>query len=160
RNSFRVVIEHVRLGLKDNPQRVVKALEIRDQDLDAAARRQFSNLADGFGKNAGPAQIVVIAIHASYNRVFQSECGDGLGNTARLTPINSSRLTLGHRANTAATSADVTQQHERGGAVIPALADVGTLCRFTDGVQSQASGQLLEIMEVLAGRGFGSEPFR
>jgi len=44
--------------------------------------------------------------------------------------------------------------------VVPALADVGTLRRLADGVQSQASRQFFKLMKILADRRLGFEPGR
>src|SRR4051812_33926021 len=69
RHGFCVVVEDVWFGIEDDAQRLFEPLEIRDQYLNSAIRRQFANFADRFRKNTGAAYVVVITIHAGYHRV-------------------------------------------------------------------------------------------
>ena len=141
------MIQHVGLRVEDNLQGFIDSLEIRNQNFHPAIRHQLANLADGFGENARAAQVVVIAIHAGDDRVLQAKSSDGFGHAARLVPLNGAGLAFGHSAKTAAPGADIAQQHEGGGAMVPALADIGTLRRLANRVQSQAAGQFLEIVK-------------
>ena len=88
RHGFGVVIEHVGLRIEHDSQRLFQTLKIGDEDFDATIRRQFANLADGFGKNTGTADIVIVAVHARHDGVFQSESGDSLGDALGLIPID------------------------------------------------------------------------
>src|ERR1019366_8303554 len=69
--------------------------------------------------------------------------------------LSSSRLTLVTTANfspsfsTAAAGTQVAQQHEGRGAMVPALADVGTMRRLADGVQLQVARQGLKVVVIL-----------
>ena len=146
--------------VEDNLQRFVETLKVRDQDFHTAIRHQLADLANGLGEDSSTTQIVVIAIHAGDDRMFQAQSGNRFGHAARLVPLDGSRPAFGHGAKTAPPGADVSQEHKGGGAMVPALADIGTLRRLTNGMQSQPAGQFLEIVEVLAGRSFGPEPFR
>src|SRR4029077_18789891 len=132
----------------------------RNQDFHPAIWHQLANLTDGFGENARAAQVVVIAIHAGDDGVLQTERGNGFGYPPRLVPRDGTGLAPGHRAKSAAPCADVPQQHEGGGAMVPALADIGTLCRLAHRVQSQTAGQLFKVVKVFPDGGLGSKPLR
>jgi hypothetical protein len=111
-------------------------LKVRDQDFDAAIGNQFANLADGFGEHLGAADIVVVPIHAGDDSMFQAERGNGLSYAARFVPVDGLWTAFGDSAESAAACADITEQHEGCGLVVPALADVRALRRFADGVQA------------------------
>src|SRR6202043_1732292 len=115
---------------------------------------------DGLGKDFGPANVVIVAVHAGHDGVFQAERGYSLCYSARLVPVDGLRPSLGHGTKTAAARADITQQHEGGGAMIPALADIRTLGRFANCMQSQTASQFLEIVKVVADGSFGAQPIR
>ena len=68
---------------------------------------------------------------------LQPHGGHGFGYAARLVVIDRQRSAFLHRAKAAAPGADVAQDHERGGAVVPALAHVGTGGAFANRVQPQ-----------------------
>ena len=111
-------------------------------------------------KISGSANVVVIAIHAGDDGMLQSKRGDGFGDATRLIPIDRLGTAFGHGAESAAASADIAQQHEGRGLVIPALADVRALRRFADGVQPKPARQLFQVMEVFANRSFRPQPLR
>ena len=141
-------------------QGLVETLKVRNQDLHSAIGHEFADLANGFGKNSRAAQVVVIAIHAGHDGVLQSESGDGFSHAAGFVPLDGARLALGHGAKAAAPGTDIAQQHECRGAMVPALADIGTLRRLAHRVQAQAASQFFEIVKVFADRGLGPEPLR
>jgi hypothetical protein len=134
------VVEHVGLRIEHDSKRFVQTLKIRDQHLDAALGRKQPDLLNGVSKNLRAANVVIIAVHAGNDCVLQSQGGYGFSHAPRLVPVNRLRTAFGHSAETAAARADVAQQHESCGAMVPAFPDVGTLCRLTYGVQSQAAG--------------------
>ena len=76
------------------------------------------------------AQVIVIAIDAGHDCMFQTERGDGFGNPPWFIPIKRSWFAFGHRTKTASPRADIAQQHECGGPMIPAFPDIGTLRRL------------------------------
>ena len=108
-------------------QGFVQALEIRDQHFHAAAGESSANLPDGFRKNARAAQVIVVAVHAGDDGMLQAQRRDGFGYAAGLVPIDRPGPSLGDRAEPATPRADIAQQHERGGAMVPALPDIGAL---------------------------------
>src|SRR6185437_13749122 len=113
----------------------IETLEVGNQDFHPAVRHEFANLANGFGKNSGAAQVVVIAIHAGDHSMLQAECGDSFSHATAFIPVDGARLALGHGTKAAAPGADISQQHESCSTVIPALADVGALSRLAHRVQ-------------------------
>src|SRR5215471_474131 len=130
------------------------------QDLDAAIRNKSANFADGFGEDASAPNVIVVAIHAGDNGMLKTERSDSFRDTARLVPIDRLRAALGDGAKSAAACADVTEEHECGRAMVPALADVRALGGLADRVQSEAASKLLEIVKVVTDRSFGLEPVR
>ena len=64
RNSLGVVIEHVRSGAHDGFDCFEIALEIRNQNLDAASGYTLPNGADHHGEEFGAAVFAIIAVHA------------------------------------------------------------------------------------------------
>ncbi len=92
--------------------------------------------------------------------MLQSQGCDGFSYAARLIKIERLRTALGDGAETAAAGADVAEQHEGGGLVVPAFADVRALGGFANRVQSEATCQLFELVKVLTSRGFGPQPGR
>ena len=71
------------------------SLEIGDENLDRAIGLQAADLADGFGKDPGAADVVVIAIDAGDYRELESEPRDGFGDAARLVEIDGLGRPLG-----------------------------------------------------------------
>src|SRR3954470_15372550 len=92
--------------------------------------------------------------------MLQLQGRDCLGNATRFVHIDGKRTTLGDSAEAATSSAEIAQQHECGSAVVPALADVRALSGFTDRVQFKITGQLLELVIILAHRSARLQPFR
>src|SRR5579872_225610 len=160
RHGFCVVVEDVRVRVEDDAKRFLQALKVGDENFDAAVGRQFANLTDGLGKNSGAADVVIVAVDARHHRVFQSQSRHGFGHMARFVPIDRFWTSFGDGAETATPRADITQQQKRRSLVIPALPNVRTLRRLAHSVQSQPAGQFLQIMEVVADRGFRPQPLR
>ncbi len=154
------MVENVRLRPEHDLQRFFQALEIRDEHFDAAIGNQLADLANGFGKDFCAAHVVIVAIHAGHDGMFQAQSGHRFSYAARFVPINRLRTAFGDSAEPAAAGADIAQQHERRGLVIPALADVGTLRRFANRVQPQPARQLFEFVKIVANGRFGPQPSR
>ena len=158
RDGFGVVIEHIGRGVHHGVHGRVAALKIGHQHLDAAARNALADGADGQGEQFRAAIVAVVAIDAGDHGEAQTHGGDGFGDAARLVVIHRQRRAFLHGAEAAAARADVAQNHERGGAVVPAFAHVGAGGAFADGVQAEAVDQRFQIAIVLAdGRG-GAQP--
>src|SRR6185295_16836057 len=83
-DRLEVVVEYVRRGFHDHPQRRGRAVEIGDQDLDAHARACRVELADGLGKDVRAAVGQVVPRDTGYHDVLELHGGDGLGHAAWL----------------------------------------------------------------------------
>src|SRR5262249_22079750 len=103
---------------------------------------------------------VVIAIDAGHDGELELKLLDGLGDAASLIEIDRLRTSLGHSAEAAATGAEIPQQHERRGVMVPALADVGAVRGFANRVQVKLARQRLKIVIVLADRRARLQPTR
>ena len=158
RDRFGVVVEHLGAGLDDDADGFAVALEVGDEDFDAAAGGLAANLFDDQGEGARAAEEVVVAIDAGDHCVLQAERGHCLGDPARLVEVDGLGAALGHGAEAAAAGAEVAEHHEGGGFVVPALADVGAVGALADGVELERAGQVLEGVVVFAHGGAGLEP--
>ncbi len=101
---------------------------------------------------------IVVAGDAGDDGVLQAQRGDGFSHTAGLVEVDGLGTALGHGAKAAAPRAQVAQHHEGGGFVVPALADVGAVGAFADGMQVHGPAQLLERVVVFSHRGARLEP--
>ncbi len=72
--------------------------------------------------------------------------------------IHRQRAAFLHRAEAAAARADVAQDHERRGAAVPAIADVGTSRALAHRVQVQIPHQLLQVAVIIANRSGSPQP--
>ena len=79
---------------------------------------------------------------------------------ARLVVIHRQRRAFLHRAEPAAPRAHVAQDHERGRAMVPALAHVGAGGALADRVQPQPLDQRLQFAIILAHRRGSAQPLR
>ena len=80
----------------------------------------------------------IVTIHRSDYGVRQIQMTHCFRNMTRLFGIESARLALTDRAESAVARADVAREHEGSGSVGPALEDVRTLGLLADSVQVQA----------------------
>ena len=92
--------------------------------------------------------------------MFQTQSRYRFCYAPRFISVDWTWLALRHRAKPATARADITQQHECRSSMIPALPDVGALRRFANRMQTQAAGQLFQIMEVFPDWSLGFEPRR
>ncbi len=103
-------------------------------------------------KTARTTDEIVVAIDAGDDGMLQAKCGHGFSHAARLVKIDRLRAAFGHGTKTAAARAQVAEHHEGGGFVVPALADVGAVGAFANGMQIEGARQPLEVVVVLAHR--------
>ncbi len=129
------MVEDLRLGFDHHLQAVFPALEIRDQHFNLAAGGLAADLADGLGENLCATHVVVIPIYAGDNGVLQPQCSHSFSDAPGLVPVQRFRSALGHRTEPAAPGTEIAQQHEGCGLMVPALANVRALRRFTDRMQ-------------------------
>src|SRR5262249_26420704 len=97
---------------------------------------------------------------AGHHRMTQAKSGHSFGDAARLILIDGTRLTFGNSAESTAPGTDIAQQHESGGAMIPALPHVGAMSRPADRMQAPAACQFLQIVEILPDGRLRLEPCR
>ena len=81
---------------------------------------------------------------------FRRELLNRLRYATRLVKIDGLRTAFGYGAKATAAGAQVPQQHECGGAMVPALANVGTVGRLANRVQLQPASQCLQIVIIFA----------
>ena len=160
RDGLGVVVQDFGRGFDDDADGFAVALEVGDENFDAAAGGLAANFVDDHGEGARAADQIVVAIDAGDHCVLQAERGYGLRHAARLVEVDGLGAALGHGAESAAARAEVAEHHEGGGFVVPALADVGAVGAFAHGVQPERAGQALEVVVVLAHGGARLEPLR
>ena len=81
-----------------------------------------------------------------------------LGDPPRLVVVEPGRPAGLHVAEAAGPGAGVAEDHDRGGALVPALPDVRAVGLLADGVEVQAAEQALEVVVVLARGHPGLDP--
>ena len=118
------------------------------------------DLPDGFREDEGPEVGEIIAVDRRDDGVPQVELGDGLPDARRLFDVVLGRSAVRDRAVRAVPRAHIAQDHERGGAVLPAFADVGAMGFLADGVQVEFLHHLHEAHVVRASRCLHLEPRR
>ena len=160
-NGFGVVIENVGLHRKHRIERVPVAAKIGDQDFNFAAGNPAANFGDGAGENGGAAIGLIVAIDAGDDGIAEAHAGDGFGDAQRFFFIRrADRLARRNCTETACAGANITQNHESGGAVLPAFAHVGAARGFADGVEIESAHGAFEILVALAAEEFDAEPIR
>src|SRR5271165_296629 len=70
------------------------------------------------------------------------------------------RFATGHGAEAAGAGADVPQNHEGGGAVLPAFTHVGAAGALANGVQVQGAHGALEFLIAFTAKEFDAQPLR
>ena len=137
------------------------AAKIGNEHFDPATRDAPANFFNGAGKNSGSTVGLVVAIHGSDDGIAQAHLLDGFGNAQRLVFLGrANRLARRDGAETAGARADVSQNHERGSAMIPALAHVGAAGALTDGVQVERAHDALQVLIVRPAKEFHAQPGR
>ena len=152
------MVQNVRARLDDDAQRVGVTLEIGDQHLDGGLGEAPADLTDALGEDLGAAVGQVVAVDAGDHDVLEPHLGDRLGEAHRLVRVERGGGPVGHGAVGAIPRADVAQDHERGGVVLPALPDVGAVGFLADGVKLQPAHHLLQGEVVGPARGFDLQP--
>ena len=143
------MIEDVRAGVEHCLQRRLDALEVGDEHLDPAAGHTRARLRDRVGEDRRAAVRQIVAIDRGDHGVLQSHAIDRFGHARRLGGVELRRTAVRDGAVGARARADVAKDHEGGGSVMPALADVGAACVLADRVQLQVLHDALEPEVVL-----------
>src|SRR5439155_9137137 len=154
-----VVIEDVRAGSHHGCQRGLVTHEVRDQNLDAACRDAPADMPYGPGKDCRPTVFQLVAVDGGDDGVLQAHALNRLRDAHWLAQVEHTRPAGLHGAEAASPGAGVAQDHEGGGACLPALADVGTTRLLTDGVQLEPAHDVLELGVVRAAGKPDPQPF-
>ena len=88
--------------------------------------------------------IAPVAIDGREHHVLEAHLGRRLGDALGLSRIELRGPPVGDRAVRAVSRTDVAEDHERRGAVLPALADVGAVSFLADGVEVELAHEVLE----------------
>ena len=152
------MIEDLGLCVDDGLDGFAIALEVWDEDFDATPGSLTPDFFDDHREDASAADKVVIAVDAGDDGVFEAEGRDGFGDAAGLVEIDGLGSAFGNGAEPAASGAEIAEQHECRGFMMPALADVRALGAFADSVKTERTGEALQGVIVFAYGGAGLEP--
>src|SRR5690606_3487211 len=142
--GLEVVVQDVRLRFDDDAKRVLVSLDIRDQDLDGAARPTLPALADRLREDRRAAIRQIITVHAGDDDVLELQVLDRVRDPPGLVPVQLGRHAVRDRAVFARTRAYITEDQERGRPGFPALADVRAARLLAHRVETLATHQPLE----------------
>jgi hypothetical protein len=152
------VVEDVGPGVEDRLERVGVAPAVGDEHLDGRLGGAGPHGGDGGGEAGCTAVGDVVTGHARDHGVGQAHAGHRLGHPAGLLGVERERPAGVDQAEAAGPGAAVAQDHEGGGAVGPALVDVGAAGLLADGVQLQAPHEVLELAVLAAQPGLDPHP--
>src|SRR5579872_2905135 len=158
RHGFGVVIQDVGAGVHDDSHGIWTALKIGDEDFDPTTRNALAKGANGEGEQLGATILAVVTVDAGNHDIAQAHGGGSFGDTAGLVKIDGERRAFLDRAEAAAPRADVSENHKRGGATIPAIADIRAGGTFADSMQMERINERFQRAVVLANGGGGAEP--
>ena len=143
------MVQQVGTGVEHGLQRRFRALEIRDEHLHAHARAPAADGPDRLREDRRAAVGPFVPVHRRDHGEPETQLLHGAGHPLGLVPVQPlvrpARL---HRAEPAAARADVAQDHEGGGALLPAFPDVGALGALADGVEAVVPHQPLQFLEI------------
>jgi len=107
-----------------------------------------------------PAVRQIVAIDRRDHHVGQTERLDGAADPRGFVWLGGRGPAVRHRAIGARARADLTENHERGRAVMPALADVGAVRFLAHGVEAEIAHEAFEARVVRRSRRTHLEPVR
>ncbi len=157
-DRLEVVVENVRAGVEDDVEVFLLAAEVGRQHFDRALGHAVVHGADGGRPDGGAAVLEVVAGDGGDDGVLQIHAGDRLGHAGGLAEVELGRAAGLYRAKGAGTGADVTQNHDGGGATAPAFAHVRALSTLAYGVQTVRIDDLAHLLVFVAGGELGAEP--
>src|SRR3954468_4718218 len=135
RDRLDVVVEDVGALGDHLRERHLLAAEVGGQHLDLAVRGLEADGADDADEGGRAVVGQVVAVDARDDRVAQAHLGDRARHAQRLERVVPGRLARLDVAEAAAPGAGVAEDHEGGGAALPALPDVGARRLLADRVQ-------------------------
>ena len=149
RHGFEVVVEHIRRLLRSDFQcHVHTPAVVRHQGFQLHAWRQRADFADAVGKVLGTTVTQVVAVYRSDHHVLQAQVSDGDRQVFRLVQVQRLRPAVAYVAERATTGADVTHDHEGGGAAREALTQVRAGSFLAHAVQLVLAQQLLDAVDL------------
>ena len=160
RHRLGIVVQHVGPRFDDRRERGGAALEVRDEQLDAAAGGVAANRLRGRREVRGPAVRQVVTVHGGDHHVLEPQLSDRPAHPLRLLAILPDRPAVGHRAVAAIAGAHVAQDHEGRGEILPALPDVRAVRLLTDRMEVPLAHQALEPDVLRSARRAHPEPRR
>src|SRR4051812_10835175 len=92
----------------------------------------------------------LVAVDAGDHAMFEAHRSNRFANAPRFVEVECRRTTGGDVAESAASRADIAEDHQRGGPSAPALAHVGALGALADGVKFLVVDKLLQIRITLS----------
>ena len=154
-----VVGPHVGPGVDRRVDVVEVPAEVAEQRLDQDVGPELLQADDGSRDVRRAPVEEVVAIDHREDDVLKPQLGDGPRHVLGLAPVDrAARVARGHGAEAAAAGADVAEEHQRGGPLGPALADVGAARLLADRVEVERAEGLLEVRVGLAAGGAHLEP--
>src|SRR5260370_19296773 len=134
---------------------------MRSEHLGLAAGSAPGNLFDSAREDVRAAVGLVVAVHGSHYRITQAHFCHGFRHAKWLVFIRGADwLARRHGAKPANARADVTQNHEGCGALLPALAHVGAARALAHRVQVERAHDALQVLVALAPEKLNAKPFR
>ena len=130
-----VVIEDVRLRVENGIQVGRPALQVGNEDLNAAMGTAVADRADGLRPDGGASVPELVAGDRGDHAVAEIHPGNRFGHPGGFSEINFAGPACLDRAEAAGTGADIAEDHDGGGAARPAFPHVRALGALTDRVQ-------------------------
>ena len=161
RNGFHVVIQDVGLGGHYRFESVPIAAKIGNQDFDFASGDARANFRDGAREDGGATVGLIVAIHGSDDSVTQAHSCDSFSDALRLVfGGRAERFAAGYCAESAGSRADISQNHEGCGAMLPTFAHVGAARAFADGVEIERAHGALQFLIFRSAKEANAQPGR
>src|SRR5215472_4002752 len=160
RDAFHVVIQYVRLRLDHLCQGLPVALEIGNEHLYTALRHMPLDGPNSRSEDVTPAVQHIIAVHRGNHRITQTQRRYRLSDSLGLLLVNNPRAPCLHSTEATATCTRSSQQHKRGTALVPTLADIGAHRLLAHRMQAMLTHQTLEGKERLPCGEFHTQPRR
>jgi hypothetical protein len=157
-HCFDIVSEDVRGGVNHDLQVCGASLEVANQGLDTQIWASGPCLANCFGPNRSAAISEVIPVNRRNNNVSQARFGQHLGDTAGLVEVRGSGSPCFDIAKTTGAGAGVPENHDRGGATAPALANIGTRRFLANSMEPKICKSVSQSHIGIASRCLGSDP--
>src|SRR5512146_1431603 len=131
RHRFGVVIVDVGPGLEHGANRVFVALKVGNEHLDRAVGQALLDLPDGLGKDVRAKVGQIVAVDRGDDDVPEPHFHDRGRDAGRLLDVVPGRPAVGNGTVRTVPRTDVAQNHEGGGAMLPALAHVWAVSFLT-----------------------------